>query len=480
MANAEIVVAELVEPAPATHFIGPEVVQAEPLTDSSHAAPVTETFADGVDDEHEAHRTAGNTSSRSWVFRCGDAIGTFTSHLFGIASVIMLLAVTASIPIVQFLSFGYLLEVSGRLARGEKLRDAMVGLRKATVVGGIVLGIWLCLFPIRIVSQLWFDAYLIDPLSNQTSTIRFFQVALVVLTLAHIAAALICGGKLRYFFWPLVAPVSFSIWALRRLAGSILFRRILNFFCGWISPSLADDICSAKPIGDWFLPAIVWKRIRQGNLYVELRDRMWNFVNSLRPGYYFSLGAKGFFGSLMWLFLPTSLLVISSFVEGAAAGVTFIFGLLFAIPIFAGLPFIQAHFARDGKFRNFFEPWRVYKNFGRAPIAHVIALLLMLILALPLFLLKIESIPSELLWTLSLVFVVFSWPAKVAVGLAYRRANRKENKSWWFIRYPMVLATFPISFAFVMIFVGTRYVSWHGALSLFENHVFLLPAPFWL
>ena len=443
-------------------------------------SPGAESEGSAIEDAETTTAELLVESPRSWVFRWGDSCSNFLGHLFGIASVLMMLAVTASIPIIQFASFGYLLEVSGRLARGQRFRDAMVGLRKARVAGSIVLGTWICLLPIRLVSNFWFEAYVIDPTSSQTAALRIGQIVLIVLTLGHIAAAMICGGKLRYFFWPLVAPFSLLVWSTRRLAGAPGFRQLLNISLGWISKSLPADICQAKPIRDWFLPAIVWNRVRRGNLYSGLRDGVWDFFAGLRPTYYFTLGAKGFLGTFLWLLIPTGFLVISSFSEGGVALLTFLAGVMFAIPVFSGLPFIQAHFAREGRSASFLQPGQVWKNFGRAPLAHVIALLVVLVLALPLFLLKIESIPAELLWTLSLVFVLFSWPTRMIVGWAYRRGMQKEKLSRWWFRYPMVITTIPISFAFVLIFTGTRYVSWHGAISLFENHVFLLPAPFWL
>jgi hypothetical protein len=241
-----------------------------------------------------------------------------------------------------------------------------------------------------------------------------------------------------------------------------------------------DDLCNAKPVGDWFVPIICWKRIKAGNLYRRSRDGVWEFATRLNLVYYFQLGLKGFLGSFLWLLLPTSLLVIASYAEDGVAILSGIFGVVFAIPIFMLLPFLQAHFATDGKLKRFGEVRAVFKNFGRAPFAHLFALLLTLVLALPLFFLKIEEIPAELLWTLSVVFVVFSWPARVCVGWAYRRGAQRERASRWWVRYPVVLLGVPIALAFALILTLTRYVSWHGALSLFENHVFLLPAPFWL
>src|SRR5207302_3192240 len=83
--------------------------------------------------------------------------------LFGIASLILLLAVIAAIPIVNFLALGYLLEVEGRLARSGKLRDAFPLLNQAPRLGSIALGIWAWVIPLRLLSHLAADAHLIDP-----------------------------------------------------------------------------------------------------------------------------------------------------------------------------------------------------------------------------------------------------------------------------------------------------------------------------
>ena len=418
---------------------------------------------------------------RSWVFRFVDGIVFLTSRLFGIISIIFLAAATANIPVLQLLSFGYLIEVTGRLAHGGKINDAMIGLQKASRIGGILLGTWLLLFPIRFFSDgFWYEAYLIDPHSPQTRLLRVLQIGLISLAVLQITAAWACGGKLRYFFWPLIAPFSFLVWTARRLADSRFFRPILNSVFGWVSPHFVEDICRVTPPGDWFVPAILWRKIRQRRLYTDAREGVWNFLASLNLWYYFQLGLKGFVGTVLWLLIPTLLMVASTGLDGAAALFSGLIGTLIAIPVFSILPFMQARFSTDGKLERFLEVGSVFRSFRRAPLAHVIALLLTLLFALPLFLLKIEAIPAELLWTLSIVFIAFTWPSKIAIGLAYRRGSRKQNDGWWWTRWPIMSLAIPVSFAFVLILFFTRYVTWHGALSLLENHVFLLPAPFWL
>ena len=309
--------------------------------------------------------------------------------------------------------------------------------------GGILLGTWLLLIPIRFVSVLAYEAYLIDPNSAQTGFMRFVQITLITLTLAQIFAAWICGGKLRYFFWQLFAPFSFAVWVIRKLIRFSAFRSTLNFCLGWLSPNLVTDICNAKPPTDWFVPAILWKKVRERRLYIDARDGLWNFVGSLNLWYYFSFGFKGFVGTLMWMILPTLLLIGATGGDRAINGLAAFLGIMIAIPVFAILPFMQAHYATDGKFIRFFEPWKVLGIFRRAPIAHVLALLIVLALALPLFLLKIEEIPRELMWTLSIVFILFTWPSRIVVGLAYRRGT-KRPKGWWWVRLPIMSLAMPV------------------------------------
>lgn len=418
---------------------------------------------------------------RSWVFRSFDGMKLVFDHAIGTISIIFCIAIAANIPIIQFLSLGYLLEVSGRLARGGKVSDAMVGVSKAVRIGTVLLGTWLLLIPVRFFSDsFWYEAYLIDPNSIQTQTTRIIQYFLIGLTLFHIVSAWVCGGKLRYFFWPLIAPFSFGIWTFRSMLGSRFTRPILSVFFKWISPNLVSDLCNAQPPTDWFVPAILWKKFRSGTLYKEMKHGLWDFVFDLNLWHYFKLGAIGFIGTAIWLAVPTALLVGATRLSGIASVLCGVFGVLTAIPVFSLLLFLQTHFARNGKLSSFWQVGQVIANFRRAPIVHIVALLFALVFALPLFVLKIEQIPAELMWTLSLIFVVFSWPSRIIVGLAYRRGSRKHSQGRWWIRWPEMAVAIPIAAAFVAILSLTRYVSWHGAFSMIENHVFLLPAPFWL
>ena len=62
---------------------------------------------------------------------------------------IVLLASLTAIPIVQLIALGYLLDVSGRLKSGVKLRDSLPQLREAGVVG-MVIAIFVTALPTRL------------------------------------------------------------------------------------------------------------------------------------------------------------------------------------------------------------------------------------------------------------------------------------------------------------------------------------------
>ena len=211
-----------------------------------------------------------------------------------------------------------------------------------------------------------------------------------------------------------------------------------------------------------------------------MRDGLWQFVAELKLGYYFKIGLVGCLGTFAWLFVPTTLLIGATELEPPTAVLSSILGFATAIPVMAVLPAIQSHFSRKLTLRSFFEVKSAVQIASAAPIAYVTSLLLILVFAIPLFAAKVEPIPQELVWLLSVVFIIFAIPSRVFLGLAYRRGANKSTPGRWWIRFPILSLSLPISAIFTVIFFFTQYVSWHGAVSLFENHVFLLPAPYWL
>ena len=90
------------------------------------------------------------------------------------------------------------------------------------------------------------------------------------------------------------------------------------------------------------------------------------------------------------------------------------------------VPFLQVRFARDNRFRAFRELRQARAEFRGAPFAFAIALWVHLLLAMPLYLLKIEVIPRDLVFLEGLVFLMFIFPARLLGGWAVARGARRD------------------------------------------------------
>jgi hypothetical protein len=349
--------------------------------------------------------------------------------LFGVITLIGGLAVLAALPVLNFLSLGYLLEVGGRIARERRLRAGFVGVRQAARLGGIVLAVWLLLIPLPIIASLARDAELIEPGGVIAQRYRTWLTVWTLVLGLHVGSALCRGGKFRYFFW----PFNF-VWLIRRLC--------------------------------------------RGGYYTEACNGLWDFVNSLRLPYYFWLGLRGFVGGMLWLAPPITLLVIGSVVRSPLAPlVGFVGALLLAVALLY-VPFLQVRFAAEGRFRSFLEVSAIRAAFQRAPWAFAIAFIITLASALPLYLLKIEVIPREIGWMETLGFVLFIFPARFLTGWAYARSLKRVKPRFWLFRWLGWIWMPPAALFFVLIVFFTQYTSWNGVWSLYEQHAFLLPAPF--
>jgi hypothetical protein len=356
------------------------------------------------------------------------AVGSVLEWLFGVAVLMVGLAILAALPVLQFLSLGYLLEAGARVARSGRLRDGFIGVRLAARLGGIVVGSWLLLLPVRLVAGLARSAQIIDPGGEVARAWRVWLLVLIGATALHIAAACMRGGRLRYFAWP------FNIvWILRRLL--------------------------------------------RGGYYNEARDAVWNVAVSLRLPYYFSLGFRGFVGALAWLVVPVTLLALGRLPAPAAPLLGFVGALLLGV-VLLYLPFLQMRLAALNRLRAAFEVRKVREEFRRAPWAFAVAFVITLLLALPLYLLKIEVVPQEAAWLPSLVFIAFIFPARLLTGWALSRACRRETRRHWFFRWTGRLPLLPAAAFYVVIVYFSQFTSWNGVWSLYEQHAFLLPVPF--
>ena len=361
-------------------------------------------------------------SAARWL---GRAIASTSDWIFGAIALILGLSILAAVPIAQFLSLGYLLEAGGRVALTGKLRNGFVGIRKASRLGSLVIGVTIFTLPLRILSTFAQDAQLVNPGSRIAQSWKIGIMALTALVIVHMIGAAARGGRIRHFFIPFGNP----FWLARRL--------------------------------------------KQGGAYESSRDAFWSFVGSLRLEYYLKLGFLGFVGTMAWIVGPVTLL---------AAGRSFpILGILGAIllgVVVMSLPFLQMRFATTQRFRGLFEWREIRQRFLRAPWAFAFTLFLSLTFAIPLYLLKIEILPREAAWLPSLFFVVFMFPTRVLSGWAYGRSIRRDPPRHWFFRWTGRLAMLPVAAFYVLIVFFSQFTAWRGIWSLYEQHAFLLPVPF--
>jgi len=361
----------------------------------------------------------------SWRMALLRGLGRGLEWIFGCVCLILGLSLLAALPGVQFFSLGYLLEASARVARTGKLSAGLIGVRTAARLGGAVLGIWLVLLPLRFAASMEQSAALIDAESQVTKNWNLVAVGLLVVTVAHLGVACLRGGRLRHFLLPRMNPRKYV------------------------------------------------RRLRRGGFYARSVDRLWEFLVGLRLWHYGWLGLRGYVGGLAWLFVPVALLS-----QGGTHSLLGWLGAILLVLVVPLVPFLQTELALQNRLRAMFAPRAVREVLRRGPLVCGLALVATVVLALPLYLLKIETIPREAVWLPSLVFVMFMLPARLLVGWAYGAAGRRTARRAWWWRWPIRLAIVPLVAIYVLVVWFVQFTAWNGIASLFEQHAFLLPVPF--
>lgn len=366
-------------------------------------------------------------------------IPRFFNGLWNSVGLIVVLSVVATIPILQLASLGYMLESAGRIARGMPLRRCFPGAQTAgrCVASAIWLGIsWL---PVWLIADFAYSAELIEPGSPYAFRWRMFARVLAVAWVIWASWAIVRGGRWYHFLWP--APKRFV---------QTLFRR---------------------------------------SSWSALEDRLWNFTASLQLPHLMKLGFYGALGALVWLAIPSLLMIIA--LQGAANdpsnpeanGVLVLIGLAGAIwmwYVLQYMPFLQVHMAAENRLWAVLDRPAIRSSYRKAPWSFLIASLMLFVLAIPLYLLRIEAIPSQLWIFLSLFFVAFMFPPKLLAGWALRRSRLRERPAFWLWRWA---AWLPL-LAGIGVYVGVLYIAkfalWEGAASILLQHAFLPPVPFYL
>jgi hypothetical protein len=350
---------------------------------------------------------------------------------WGVLSVVVLLAVVAAIPVVNFAALGYLLASEGRLARGGRLRDGIPLMDIAPRLGSIALGFWLWTLPLRFIAGAVADAELIAPGGAAHRRLVVVQFVMWIGIALHLCLALARGGALPCFFRP---------------------------------------IKNAR----WF-----WKRLRSHTYWSQAADLIHHFLAPLQFARHWWLGVRGFGVAFAWLVIPSALLAALRKLEPGPGLVTIAGGLLLAW-VFGWVPFLQARFAAEQRIRAGFELRETRELWRHAPIAWLLTCVVIYVLSLPLYLFKVVLPPEDAYWFVTLVFIASILPTRILTGWAYRRAVRKRvagERAWFATRLISRLLLLPLLGLYVFLLFFTQFIDEHGKQALFEHHAFLLPWP---
>ena len=351
---------------------------------------------------------------------------------FCIVSLVVLLAVLTAIPVLQLIAFGYLLQVAGGLTMGGKLRNSLPNLDAAGQIGLAAIATFIAALPTQALAHLESVSNLINSGSQQAVAMRFAAIAFSMCMTGYLLWAWIRGGRLVHYLWP--QPKRF-------------FRE------GW-----------------------------RWNTWRTAPDRLWQFTVALELPKYFWLGARGAVGTLVWLF--PAMIIIAAFrigETGLAGLVGFASLVLLGMGLFY-LPMLQAHFAAENRLSALFEVRTIRRDFRHAPWAWLLAMIICLVVTpIPLYLLKIEATPREVMWAPCLLFVAFILPARIATGLALRRArSTPEPRGKWakFSRILVRIMMLIVIGIYLLFVYVSQYTSWDGLLTWVQQHAILIPVPF--
>ncbi len=355
-------------------------------------------------------------------------VGWIGARCYGIASLVLFLAVVAAVPILNLYALGYLLEAEGRVGRSGRIRDGFPMLGLAPRFGSIVVAFGMFLLPVALLNAAARDAAVIDPSSPATGRMESFAGLFTLFVAVHLCLSLARGGKFSNFF----RPIKNVRW--------------------------------------------LWQRWRERDYWETAERNVGRFAAEMRLRQRFWLGARGCVVGLAWLFVPAALLVA----QPEHAGATFVLavvGSLLLIPVAAWLPFLQARFAAEDRLSAGFELKTVRHAFRRAPLCWLLAVLVVYVLSLPLYLLKIAALPGDARWMATTVFVVSMWPARLIVGWAYGQAMLRDEPAHFLWRWGDWLLMMPLLTAYVFLLYFTRFAAEHGRFEQLLNHTFLLPSP---
>jgi hypothetical protein len=342
---------------------------------------------------------------------------------FGLVCLVLLFALLAAIPGLNILVLGYLLEPQKRVAESGRLRDGFPMLVLAPRLGVIGLIALLVLGGIRLLATRVADATVIlgvghPEVARLQTALTVSMTAGVLFLLTTVVVVGLCG---------------YRIWRPLTRAGR-------------------QDMLSCFEQ----IPQIV------------------------RPVHHFWIGLKAFFGAILWLAIPTGMLVAYSAPgrTNPVFGLISFLGVMLLIPVAAWLPLLQVHQVLTGRFRAIFSVGTVRRIISRAPVSWMLTTIVLYVMTLPLYLAKVKLLPADALLVITPIFIVLTYPARILVAWAYHRGARAQTKAWFPLRWGIKLLMIPLLGIYAGFVFLTPFVSELGKAAPLENQAFLSPVPY--
>ncbi len=355
-------------------------------------------------------------------------------HLtFGTVCLILVLAILAAIPGLNILTLGYLVDPQKRVAESGRVRDGFPLIVLAPRLGCIVFFSVMLLAPIRLQAVRVSDAAVIlgahhPRVAQMQTTLHAMQSIIAI----HLLLAISRGGTVGCFLRPLKNVI-------------------------------------------WFLRKSLTRRGR-----TEISAGTEQVLYLVKPVQHFWIGLNSFIGAVLWLLIPTSLLVVYS-APGRTApifGLLSFLGGLLLIPVMAWLPQLQVHQAVTGRFTSIFSIRAARQIVRNAPLSWMVTSVLLYAMTLPLYLAKIKLLPADALLVLTPFFIVLIYPARIMVAWAYHRGMSTSEAAKWPYRWASSLMMLPLLAGYAAFLFATPLISELGKAAPLENQAFLGPVPY--
>jgi hypothetical protein len=346
---------------------------------------------------------------------------------------VLVLAIVAAIPGLNLLTLGYLLDPQRRVATSGRLRDGFPLLVLAPRLGTVCFFTLLFMIPIRLFATRVSDAaVLLGPEHPRVQGMLVFLRIVQTMAGVHILLAIARGGRWSCF----LRPFKNVIWCWRRMA------------------------------------------TREGRSAWDADIQQ--IIDVVRPVRHFVIGLKAFLGSIVWLLIPTGLLVSYAAPDRDEPlfGLLAFLGGVLMIPVAAWLPLLQVHQAVTGRFRSIFEVRAARSAINGAPLKWVIASILLYALTLPLYLAKIQLPPDDALLLATPFFILLIYPGRLLIAWTYASGMHQPRPVVWPLRWSLKLLMIPVLGSYAGFLFLTPFVSELGRTAPLENQAFLSPVPY--